>query len=135
MDEIIGLSGSYRVEISGWDLNEEFFVEKTDLVWTRGGEKKLLSRHALPNGAIIFVRLATPGVSCNSVPVVYRVDNVQPMNSAGECEMRLLQLNPRGKESCTGDPASDKEEEDSAGNREPKEKSKQREHEEILHDT
>ena len=131
MGEITGLSGSYRVEVSGWDLNDAFFVEKTDLVWTRGGGKKLLLRHALPDGTVIFVRLAAPGVSCNSVPVVYRVENVQPMNCAGQCEMRLLQLHPRSKESCTDDIASEMVEH-SASNCETKESSKQREHEEIL---
>jgi hypothetical protein len=134
MGEIIDCSGSYRVEISGWGLNEEFFVEKTDLVWTREGEKKLLSRHALPNGANIFVRLVTPGVSCNSVPVIYRIENVQPMNCAGKCEMRLLQIHPRSKESRTGVSASEQVAVDSAGDHEAKERSKQREHEEILHE-
>jgi len=133
MGETTGLSGSYRVEVSGWGLNDAFFVEKTDLVWTGGGKKKLLLRHALPNGAIIFVRLATPGVSCNSVPVAYRVENVQPMNCAGQCEMSLLQLHPRSKESCTDDTASEVQEH-SASNCEPKESAKQPEDEEILHE-
>jgi len=133
MGEITGLSGSYRVEVSGWGLNDAFFVEKTDLVWTRGEEKKLLLRHTLPNGAIIFVRTAAPGVSCDSVPVAYRVENVQPMNCAGQCEMRLLQLHPRSKESCTGDTASHVQER-SVSNCEPKESSKQPEREEILHE-
>ena len=107
MGETTGFSGGYRVEVSGWGLNDVFFVEKTDLVWTRGEEKKLLLRHVLQNGAIIFVRLANPGVSRNSVPVAYRVENVQPINDAGQCEMSLLQLHPRSKESSTSQTASE----------------------------
>ena len=133
MDETTCLSGSYRVEVSGWGLNDAFFVEKTDLVWTRGGEKKLLLRHSLASGAIIFVRLAAPGVSCNSVPVAYRVENVEPMNCAGQCEMRLLQLHPRSKESCMGNTASEIQRH-GVSNCEPKESSKQPEREEILHE-
>jgi hypothetical protein len=133
MGETTGFSGSYRVEVSGWGLNDVFFVEKTDLVWTGAEEKKLLLRHALPNGAIIFVRLVNPGISHNSVPVAYRVANVQPMNCAGQCEMRLLQLHPRSKESSRGDTASEMQER-SASDCEPKESSKQTEDEKILHE-
>ena len=106
MGEAAGPSGSYRVEVSGWGLNDVFFVEKTDLVWSRGGGKTLLLRQALTSGAIIFVRLAASGVPSNSLPVAYRVENVRPMNCSGQCEMRLLQLYPRSKESCPGAVAS-----------------------------
>jgi len=32
-------SRNYRIEVSGWDLNDVFFVEKSDLLWSDGGEK------------------------------------------------------------------------------------------------
>src|SRR5664280_1765844 len=107
MGEMSDPLGSYRVEVSGWGFDDSFFVEKTDLVWTRGGEKKLLLRQALPSGAIVFVRLTASVVSCDSVPVAYRVESVQPMNCAGQCELRLLQLHPRSKESCLDGIASE----------------------------
>ena len=91
------LSGNYRIEVSGWGLNDAFFVEKTELRWNEGGEKKLLLRHALPDGALIFVRLITPEPSFGSVPVAYQVECVCPMNSDGLCEMQLLRLHPRSK--------------------------------------
>jgi hypothetical protein len=97
MADTAGLSANYRIEVSGWGLNDAFFAEKTDLLWTEGGEKKLLLHRALPDGAVIFVRLISPETSYGSVPVAYQVENVQLMNSAGLCEMRLLQLRPRSK--------------------------------------
>jgi hypothetical protein len=97
MADTASLSGNYRIEVSGWGLNDAFFVEKTDLLWTEGGEKKLLLHRALRDRAIIFVRLMAPETSYGSVPVAYLVENVKPMSSAGLCEMRLLQLRPRPK--------------------------------------
>jgi hypothetical protein len=89
--------GKYRIEVSGWGLNDVFFVEKTDLLWSEGGEKRLLLHHALSEGAVIFVRLMAPETSCGLVPVTYQVENVKPMNSTGLCEMRLVQVHPRSK--------------------------------------
>jgi hypothetical protein len=90
-------SGSYRIEVSGWGLDERFFVEKADLLWTEGNDKRLLLRHAVPDRAMIFVRLLADGAPGDSVPVPYQVENLQPMNRIGLCEVRLLPLNPRVK--------------------------------------
>jgi hypothetical protein len=89
--------GNYRIEVSGWDLNDFFFVEKTDLPWSEGGEKRLLLHQTLSEGAVIFVRLMAPETSNGLVPVAYRVESVKPMNSTGLCEMRLVQVHPRSK--------------------------------------
>jgi hypothetical protein len=90
-------SGSYRIEVSGWGLDECYFVEKTDLLWTEGNEKRLLLRHAVPDRAMVFIRLLVDGTPGDSVPVPYQVENLQPMNRIGLCEMRLLPLHPRAK--------------------------------------
>ena len=131
MNETAEANGSYRVELSGWDLGDTFFVEKTDLLWSQGGIKKLLSRHTLPAGAIVFVRLADPAVSYSTVPVAYRVEDVQSMNCAGQCEMHLVQLYPRSKESKCDDPASYLQERKNA---KTKENEKQARHKEVLHE-
>src|ERR1700686_2643460 len=97
MVDTANLSGNYRIEVSGWGLNDSFFVEKTELQWNEGADKKLLLRHAVPEGAVIFIRLMAPENSFGSVPVAYQVESVQPMNSIGLCEMRLLRLHPRSR--------------------------------------
>jgi hypothetical protein len=97
MGETATLSGNYRIEVSGWGLNDAFFVEQTNLHWTGRGERKLMLHHALPEDAVIFVRLIAPEASHSSVPVAYQVESLQPMNSKGLCEMRLRRLHPRSK--------------------------------------
>jgi hypothetical protein len=103
MDEIKNASGNYRIEVSGWGLNSAFFVEKTDLVWTAGEQKKLRLHHALSDRTVVFVRLIGPETSFGSVPVAYQVEGVQPMDSEGLCEMRLLRLHPRSKTNTRGE--------------------------------
>ena len=105
-------SGDYRIEISGWGLDNSFFVERTDLMWTAEGEKQVQLHRALPEGAMVFIRLLASVSSGGSVPVAYRIREVVPMDCNGRCRMRLAQLHPRTRESLKGNRAS-KEVEDS----------------------
>jgi hypothetical protein len=98
--------GDYRIEISGWGLDNSFFVEKTDLIWAADGEKQVQLHRALPEGAIVFIRLLASEPSRGSVPVAYRIEEVVPMDCNGRCRMRLAQLHPRWKESLEGESAS-----------------------------
>ena len=131
MGNPMNFPGNYRIEVSGWGLDSNFFVEKTDLIWSQSGDKKVLLHHALPEGAIIFVRLLIPESTGSSVPVAYQVGGVQPMDCNGQCGMRLTQMHPRSKESIACEVASDLQE-DSRRMREPRESSTQLEPEEIL---
>jgi len=99
-------SGDYRIEISGWGLDNSFFAERTDLFWTPGGEKKVQLHRALAEGAIVFIRLLSSEPSSGTVPVAYQVHCVEPMDCNGLCEIRLAQLHPRSKESLAAKSAS-----------------------------
>ena len=133
MVNTVKLSANYRMEVSGWGLNDAFFVEKTELQWTEDGDKKLLLRHAVPEGGVIFVRLIAPENSFGSVPVAYRVQIVQPMNSFGLCEMTLSRLNPRSRADVRRGFASSSPR-SSSKTYEPKESSSQPELEEVLYE-
>ena len=98
--------GDYRIEISGWGLDNGFFAERTDLLWTADGEKRVQLHRALPEGAIVFVRLLASEPSNGTVPVAYQVHDVVPMDCNGRCQMRLAQMHPRSKESSTREIAS-----------------------------
>ena len=98
--------GDYRIEVSGWGLDNSFFAERTDLLWTDGGEKQVQLHRALPEGATVFVRLLSSESSNGSVPVAYRVQHIVPMDCNGRCQMRLTQLHPRSRESLGAKRAS-----------------------------
>ncbi len=108
MGNSYNLPGEYRIEISGWGLDNSFFAERTDLLWTPDGEKQVQLHRALPEGAIVFIRLLVSEPSNGSVPVAYQVQDVVPMDCNGRCQMRLAQLHPQSKESLTGKSASNR---------------------------
>jgi hypothetical protein len=99
-------SGDYRIEISGWGLDNSFFVERTDLLWTADGEKQVQLHRELAEGAVVFIRLLASEPSIGSVPVAYSIQEVVPMDCSGRCQIRLSKLHPRCKESLAGNSAS-----------------------------
>jgi hypothetical protein len=106
MGNSFDIPGDYRIEVSGWGLDNSFFAERTDLLWTIDGEKQVQLHRALPEGAIVFIRLMSSEPSAGSVPVAYQVRSAVPMDRNGRCQMKLAQLHPRSKESLVRDNAS-----------------------------
>src|ERR1700693_2189963 len=47
MTHSLDLTDGYRVEVSGWDAKESFFVEKTLLDWEGEGKKEIALRNSL----------------------------------------------------------------------------------------
>ena len=98
--------GDYRIEISGWGLDNGFFTERADLLWTSDGEKQVQVHRALSEGATVFVRLLSAEPANGSVPVAYRIEHVEPMDRSGRCLMKLAQRHPRSRQSQTAQRAS-----------------------------
>ena len=106
MANFLNCPGDYRIEISGWGLDNSFFVENVDLFWTSEGEKQVHVHRALPQGAIVFIRLLASELGSGTVPVAYQVLEAMPTDCGGRCQLRLAQLHPRSKESLKGKSAS-----------------------------
>ena len=84
----------YRVEISGWDLSEQFFVERVGLEWGQGEQKKVLLRKRVRQGALIFVRLLDNSSPSQSFPVAYRAREVREREGNDLYELTLTQVWP-----------------------------------------
>jgi hypothetical protein len=75
------LSGCYRVEVSGWDEDEMFFVEKSQLAGNDITGRHISLQHKLAEGTIVFVRLLHSTAYQQSCPAAYQVEfigNVRP---------------------------------------------------------
>lgn len=94
-------SSSYRVEVSGWDLSENFFVEKTALNWAQNGEKQITLKSDLREGCVIFVRLLQSTAMVNNIPVAYQTTSVAPKDSNGRICVSMVQLRPRSSNNCS----------------------------------
>jgi len=90
-----GVSESYRVEVSGWDASENFFVEKTILDWSSEESKEVLLRSALREGCVVFMRLLQPMNSSSTFPLAYQAVKVRPKDASGNARVCLAQLRPR----------------------------------------
>ena len=84
----------YRVEVSGWDTAQSFFVEKADLEWSCGSQKRLTLRREVRQDAILFVRLFQPVSPDRSDPVPYAVERVGRI-SGEEWQLQLKHVEPR----------------------------------------
>jgi len=70
-------TGTYSVEVSGWDCHQIFFVERTDLEWNECSGKHLALRRSLLDKAVVFVRLLQPNGSNRSYAVAYEATSMQ----------------------------------------------------------
>lgn len=91
--------GDYRVEISGWGLDNCFFVERTELLWGADGGKQVCLHRVLAEGNVVFVRLLPWEPTTATIPVAYEVQAVTPMDRDGKCRVNLAQMRPRLQES------------------------------------
>lgn len=89
-------SNSYRVEVSGWDARENFFVEKTSLDW-REREGKTVALHAIVRlDSVLFVRLLRPLGGGADFPVPHRAVRVEDRSKDASCkDVGLEQMQPR----------------------------------------
>ena len=85
---------SYRVEVSGWDSSQSFFVEKSELAWNEESGKQVRLSRALCSGAMIFVRLMQPTAADRFSPVAYRAEYLGAA-PGGSHQFRLEQIHPQ----------------------------------------
>lgn len=105
MDFTMGPQDSYRVEVSGWDRGENFFVERTQLVWGRDQKHEVNLRAPLRVGSIVFVRLIQNMLQNTAFPIAYQAVNLGKENEEGVTCVKLEQMHPRGGdigETCIG---------------------------------
>ena len=88
---------SYRVEVSGWDARENFFVEKTSLDWALEGRKEVSLKSPLRQGCVVFVRLIQSLTQHSSFPVAYQAVAIDRKNALGRARVSLQQLHPHSR--------------------------------------
>jgi hypothetical protein len=82
------------VEVSGWDENQAFFVEKSDLEWNEDSGKLVVLCNAVPDRALVFLRLLQSLGADRSHPVPYEAEFVA-VTAEGQRQFRLRPVSPR----------------------------------------
>lgn len=94
MSSLEAEQASKIAEISGWDAEENFFVEKTVLQEHCEGNKAGL--HArLRVGSLVFIRVPDDASMDRTVPVTYQVSGFTSTARNGAREVYLTRLRPR----------------------------------------
>ena len=87
-------AGEYRVEVSGWDEEENFFVEKSQLAWNDESGKHVCLQHMLPEGSLIFVRLLQSTSMNPTIPVAFETGFLG-QDERGRYQFRLNPVIPK----------------------------------------
>jgi hypothetical protein len=93
VSETLTQTECYRVEVSGWDENTTFFVEKSDLAWDDFVGKHISLQHMLPDGAMVFIRVMQPEGLSQAPPIAYRVEFIG-CDPEGHHQFRLNAVQP-----------------------------------------
>ncbi len=88
----------YRVEVSGWDSDQNFFVEKSQLEWSEDAGKHLVLSRAVRDRSLLFVRLMQPSSAAHTHPVPYEVEALGAVGG-GQYGFRLHPILPKMSES------------------------------------
>jgi hypothetical protein len=86
---------TYRVEVSGWDSSENFFVEKTALNWGRDAQRQVILKSKLREGCVLFVRLLQSAAMLNNFPMAYQAACIEQAPGDGGTLVVLAPLQPR----------------------------------------
>lgn len=86
---------TYSIEVSGWDMAEDFFVERAQMEWSSGAGERILLRRPVRHGGVVFLRLIHPTDLGPAFPVAYVVEEVRKHPGARLWELRLKQLRTR----------------------------------------
>lgn len=92
--ETQALAQSGWVEVSGWDEDEIFFVERAELGWDEFAGKHVTLTRMLSEGSIIFVRPIQPTAPQRANPIAYEAEFVG-CSPDGHHQFRLNGVQPR----------------------------------------
>jgi len=98
MDQACGL----RVEVSGWDLSERFFVERGTLRAGENEEKLVILHCSVRVGGLVFLRLLDHAEPSMSFPVAYRVREIRDAGAPGTFDVCLRQMWPKPEPDTPG---------------------------------
>jgi hypothetical protein len=101
MNHQMNTMNSSRVEVSGWDAKEDFFVEKTNSNPEAGGRMEIALRSSLREGCVVFVRVLEPRATGSSFPIAYQAKNIIGREEDGRARVGLERLRPRAQRGYT----------------------------------
>jgi hypothetical protein len=95
----------YSVEVSGWDIDAQFFVERAELCWDGDGDKLVSLRSAVRDGSLLSVRPILGSGTIGPLLMAYQAELVAE-HGAGEEKVFKVRLVPFRRTGSTNAPGN-----------------------------
>lgn len=99
-DTMVGTCAT-TVEVSGWDEQEVFLVEKSELSTDDFANNYISLDHRLCEGSIVFVRTLQSTYFVRPAPIAFKVESLG-YDSEGRQQFRLSPAQPRHATASNG---------------------------------
>ena len=93
------------VEISGWDVDTRFFVERVDLRWEGDGDKFVSLRSIVQDGSLLYVRPISGAGTVGPLLMAYQADLVHD-DGSGNGKTYSVRLAPHRRSGSSNAPAN-----------------------------
>ena len=102
-------AATYSVEVSGWDVDARFFVERAELCWDGDADKFVSLGSTVRDGSLLSVRPILASGTIGPLLMAYRAEIVpKPYGSEKEkIEVRLVPYRRAGSANTPGNRALD----------------------------
>jgi len=98
-------TATYSVEVSGWDVEEQFFVERAELCWDGDGDKFVSLRSQVRDGSLLSLRPILASGTIGPLLMAYQAELISNRDGCEkkEFEVRLV---PYRRTGSTNTPAN-----------------------------
>jgi hypothetical protein len=103
-------TATYSVEVSGWDVEARFFVERAELCWDGDGDKFVRLRSPVSNGSLLSVRPILASGTIGPLLMAYQAELVAERDGDENekvIEVRLVPYRRTGSTNAPGNRSLD----------------------------
>jgi hypothetical protein len=112
---------TYSIEVSGWDVEARFFVERAELRWAEDGEKFISLRSIVHDGSLLYLRPISSTGSVGPLLMAYQAElaNDDVTGDASRYSVHLVPHRRAGSVNAPGNRSLDSIEEFSRYEKQP----------------
>jgi hypothetical protein len=100
-----GAMATYSVEVSGWDVEARFFVERAELCWDGDGDKFVSLQSPVCNGSLLSVRPILASGTIGPLLMAYQAELVAE-HDGGEKKVVEIRLVPHRRTGSANSPGN-----------------------------
>jgi len=96
---------TYSIEVSGWDVEARFFVERAELRWAEDGEKFISLRSIVHDGSLLYLRPISSTGSVGPLLMAYQAELADD-DVTGDTNRYSVHLVPHRRSGSVNEPGN-----------------------------